>query len=103
MKKLKKFEGYFYNNSGKIYQDTEMESAPDSFWNSNPFHIPDHLEDFIPELTNTRTRLLEIMNELETYGPIDEDIVDTIDALSKILKKWEDRPIINLAAKKYNL
>ena len=102
MKKLKKFEGYFYNNNGKIYQDTEMESAPDSFWNTHPSYIPDHLEDFIPELTNTKTRLLEIMNELETYGPIDEDIVDTVDSLSKILNKWENRPL-NKAAKKYNL
>jgi hypothetical protein len=102
MKNIKKFEGYFYNNSDKIYQDTEMESAPESFWKTNPSYIPDHLEDFIPELTNTKNRLLEIMNELEAYGPIDEDIVDTIDALSKILNKWENRPINN-AAKKYNL
>ncbi len=102
MKNIKNFEGYFYNNDGKIYQDHEMENAPDSFWKSKPLYIPEHLEDFIPELTNIKKRLEEIRDELENYGPIDEDIVDTVDSLSKILNKWENRPL-NKAAKKYNL
>lgn len=102
MKNIKYFEGYFYNNDGKIYQDTDMESAPKSFWNTKPSYIPDHLEDFIPELTSIKKRIEEIRDELENYGPIDEDIVDTVESLSKILNKWENRPL-NKAAKKYNL
>lgn len=102
MKNIKKFDGYFYNNSDRIYQDTEMESAPESFWKSKPSYIPDHLEDFIPELTSIKKRLEEIRDDLENYGPIDEDIADSVDSVSKILNKWENRPI-NKAAKKYNL
>lgn len=102
MKNIKNFEGYFYNNDGKIYQDEDMENAPDSFWKSKPLYIVDELGDFIPELTNIKKRIEEIAEELESYGPIDEDLVDTVESLSKILNKWENRPI-NKDVKKYNL
>ena len=40
---------------------------------------------------------------MEIYGPLDEELQDSVDALNSVIKKWENRPITNIAAKKYNL
>jgi hypothetical protein len=102
MKFLKKYE-YYYDQNGKIYSDDQFENLPDSFFHNNKLeYINELLEKHLPELKNIKARLIEINNDLENVGPLDENIQDTIDSLDTIFKKWENRPI-NRAAKKYNL
>ena len=100
MKNIKNFE-YYYDDDNKIYND--LDDIPYSILkNNNFYHIPENIEEFIPEIIEMRNRFREINDEIETYGPLDEDIEDIIDSLDKVLKKWENRPI-NKAAKKYNI
>lgn len=102
MRNIKKFE-YYYDQNDKIYSDDQFENLPDSFLRNNKLvYINQSLEKHIPELKNIKNRLIEINNDLENVGPLDEDIQDTIDALNVVLKKWENVPL-NKAAKKYNL
>jgi len=109
MKNIKKFETfkklneYFYDQNGKTYTDDEFDNLPDSFFKNNKLkYINDAIEKHITELKNIKIRLISINNDLENFGPVDEEIQDTIDALNVVLKKWEDRPI-NKTVKKYNL
>jgi len=105
MKHLKIYE-YYYDQNGKLYSDDEVENLPDSWFsnkNNKLKYINPSMEKHIPELYNIKDRLIEINNEIEIDGPLDEEIQDSIDALNNVLKKWENRPIVNIAAKKYNL
>jgi len=102
MKNIKTFE-YYYDQNDKIYSDDQFENLPDSFLRNNKLvYINQSLEKHIPELKNIKNRLIEINNDLENVGPLDEEIQDSIDALDVVLKKWENVPL-NKAAKKYNL
>ena len=102
MKNLKTFE-YFYDDKGKTYTDEEFENLPNSAFSNNKYHyIHEQLEKFIPELVEMKNRLSDINDKMETYGPVDNDVLDIIDSFEALLNKWEDRPI-NQAAKKYNL
>ena len=106
MKHLKIYE-YYYDQNGKLYSDDEFENLPDSFFSSSSNnklkYINPSMEKHIPELYNIKDRLIEINTEIEIDGPLDEEIQDSIDALNNVLGKWENRPIVNIAAKKYNL
>jgi len=101
MKHLKMYE-YYYDENGKIYSDFDFEHLPDAFLNDKIKYINDSLEKHIPELTKITNRLIEINNDLENVGPLDEEIQDAIDALNTVLEKWENRPV-NKKMKKYNL
>ncbi len=98
MKHLKLYE-YYYDENGKTYSDEEFEDLPGSFKTE---YINDSLGKHIPELKNIKDRLVAINNDLENVGPLDEEIQDAIDALNKVLNKWENRPV-NKQMKKYNL
>ena len=105
MKHLKIYE-YYYDQNGKLYDDEEYENLPDSFFsnkNNKVKYINESMEKHIPELIEIKDRLIDINNEMEIYGPLDEEIQDSVDALNNAIKKWENRPIMKLAAKKYNI
>lgn len=105
MKHLKIYE-YYYDQNGELYSDEEFENLPDSFFsnkNNKLQYINPSIEKHLPELIKIKDRLIEINNEIEFYGPLDEEIQYSIEELNNVLKKWENRPIMKLAAKKYNL
>jgi hypothetical protein len=103
MKNIKRFE-YYYDEKGKIYTDQQFEDLPNSaFSNNNKYHyIHEQLEKFIPELIEMKNRLSDINDKMETYGPVDNDVLDIIDSFEALLNKWNGAPI-NKAAKKYNI
>ena len=105
MKHLKIYE-YYYDQNGKLYSDSEFENLPDSFYSNKDNklkYINESLEKHIPELKKIKARLREINDDLEIVGHLDEEIFDAIICLDNVLKKWENRPIRNLTAKKYNM
>lgn len=102
MKNIKTFE-YYYDKNDKIYTDEKFEDLPNSaFANNRYYYIHEKLEKFIPELIEMRNRLSAINDEMENYGPIDDDIQEIIDSFDTLFNKWKERPI-NKDAKKYNL
>ena len=105
MKHLKIYE-YYYDQNGELYSDEELENFPDSWFsnkNNKLKYINPSIEKYIPELEKIKDRLIEINDDLEIVGPLDEKIQDSVDALNNVLKKWENRPIMKLATQKYNL
>jgi hypothetical protein len=102
MKNIKTFE-YYYDKYGKVYTDGEFEDLPNSaFSNNKYYYIHEKLEKFIPELIEMKNRLSVINDEMEKYGPIDDDIQEIIDSFYKLLKKWNETTL-NQAVKKYNI
>ena len=85
--------------SFSTYSDEEFEDLPGSFKTE---YINNSLENHILELKEIKDSLIEINNDLENVGPLDEEIQDAIAALNKVLNKWENRPV-NKQMKKYNL
>jgi len=103
MKHLKIYE-YYYDQNGELYSDDEAEDYFLKKKNLTNFHyINPSIEKYISELEKIKDRLININNEMEIYGPLDEELQDSVDALNSVIKKWENRPITNIAAKKYNL
>ena len=97
--KIKFFEEYYYDDKGNEYKSLEAAERRKA---KGIHYIPTDLEKVIPELQDIKARLRYINDFLEIKGPLDEEIEDAIDALNRVFKKWENRPI-NVAAKKYNL
>ena len=99
MKNLKLFEEY-YDEVGNSWQDHEI---PDSAFDKPGLtYLNPELESILPELEDIKNQLRVLNNRLENVAPLDEDIEDAIDAIDRVFKKWEERPL-NKTVKKYNI
>ncbi len=97
MEKIKLFEEY-YDENGNTHEEWEdTDNIPGKVVYLNP-----ELESILPELESIKSQLRELNDRLEYVAPLDEDIENAIDAIDRVFKKWEDRPISKMA-KKYNL
>jgi len=99
MKHVKIFEEY-YDDKGNTYEEWE---DTDHLGNDVKItYLNPELESVLPELKDIKEQLMELNTRLEYVAPADEDIFDAIEAIDRIFKKWEDRPL-NKTANKYNL